>query len=32
VIASATIPAAVVSDEAASGGAAAPSEGDKPAA
>jgi large subunit ribosomal protein L25 len=32
VIASATVPAAVVSDEAASGGAAAPSEGDKPAA
>ena len=32
VIASATIPAAVVSDEAASGGAAAPSTGDKPAA
>jgi large subunit ribosomal protein L25 len=32
VIASATIPAAVVSDEAATGGAAAPSEGDKPAA
>jgi large subunit ribosomal protein L25 len=32
VIASATIPAAVVSDEAASGGAAAPSAGDKPAA
>src|SRR5258708_1996602 len=32
VIASATIPAAVVSDEAASGAAAAPSTGDKPAA
>ena len=32
VIASATVPAAVVSDEAASGGAAAPSAGDKPAA